>query len=422
MDQDPERPEPVVRRDCEGWMAEALAAWRSERRPEALGELLKAQRNRAYSVALRITASPAEAEDAVQDAFIKLLSRTHGFEDLETFELSVYRAVVQCALDAVRKTRRRKAHETPLETGTFATGEGHVSAVQRNEPSELEQQEATVLLRQAVAELSEDERAPVVLCYYQGLSVVQTAKTLEVPRETIRARLERAMTRLRQVLKKNNKEMSAALIVALLWRDGNLAAPATLCSALDKALPGKACHAVTAPAHAGPAQVAVAGAAKTGVGLTALISASILAAVLIGTVAVWNHHVTANEFKPAVPAALADSGASSLDGEAHRSQPGLAETNNKEDDPVKSKVAALVLAGGMMLPTALQAAEPNAQVADAIAQIAARRAEKDAAAATSATSRAQGEANENRGWNTKGGFAPGASAPRAQNPGVNSRP
>ena len=390
------------------WMAETLGLWRNERRTEALGELLKSQRNRAYSVALRITSSPAEAEDAVQDAFIKLLSRTHGFDDQEAFELSVYRAVVQCALDTVRKTRRRKTHETPLDelqtSSTSKTGDGHVSGADRIDAhSELEQQEATTLLRQAVSELSDEERAPVVLCYYQGLSVVQTAKTLDVPRETIRARLERALNRLKLALKKNNKEMSAAVIVLLLWRDGTLAAPASLCAALDKALPGKACHAIAASSHAGPAQVAALNAAKTGVSLTTVISASVLAAVLLGSAVVWNQHVTPNEFKPA---ALADVGAPALD--AHRSQPGLAELK-KEDKPVKSKVAALVLAGGMLLPSALQAAEPNAQVADALAQIAARRAEKDAAAVAAATARAaQGERNEGRGaW---GNYAPGANA------------
>lgn len=57
-------------RECQEWVAKALDAWRSRQATEVLGDLLKSQRHRAYSIALRITASPTEAEDAVQDAFI----------------------------------------------------------------------------------------------------------------------------------------------------------------------------------------------------------------------------------------------------------------------------------------------------------------------------------------------------------------
>ena len=95
-------------------LAGRLERWRSSRDAEALGELLKWQRDRAFATALRILGRAADAEDAVQEAFAKLLSRTSGFEGQEELRIAVYRAVVQCALDMVRSDRARARREEAM--------------------------------------------------------------------------------------------------------------------------------------------------------------------------------------------------------------------------------------------------------------------------------------------------------------------
>src|SRR5437764_12536348 len=100
------------------WATERLNAWRSSGNPEVLGQLIKWQRDRAYATALRILGNRDDAEDAVQQASIKLMSRTHGFDNPEQFRLTVYRAVVQCALDMARANRIRTKLEkamSPIE-------------------------------------------------------------------------------------------------------------------------------------------------------------------------------------------------------------------------------------------------------------------------------------------------------------------
>ena len=418
----------------------ALREWRTSRRPEALGELLKGQRDRAYSVALRLTGSSADAEDAVQDAFIKLLSRTHGFDDVDGFEIAVYRAVVQCSLDAMRKKKRRETHEDAAgQHNGRSKGEFHVAGatgvqtvMAETGMSETAQQEARAQLRTAVSELPDDERTPVVLCYYQGMSVVQTAKTLELPRETVRARLQRGLGRLRRFLNANGKDVSAAAIVGLLWLDGAVQAPAGLCAALDAHLPGTPCAQTPAmPGHFGPAQFgAAAPAAASSAVLTAV---ALIALTLAGAIAYWEmaprasnapvlaaHSSAASETNSNNPAAIAESGAAhnraQLNGNAApRSQPGSVEVK-KEDETVKVKLGTILLAGSMLLPAIAQAAEPNAQVGSIVAQIASRQAEKDAAAAAATQKNAQGEGRE-RSWGGVGGggFAPGAS-PQTINP------
>ena len=234
-----------------------LRGWKSSRRPEDLGELLKAYRDRAYAIARRMTNSGADAEDAVQEAFVKLLSRTHGLNDLPEFERSVCRAVIQCSLDALRRRRRRDAREVALGS---TSGETRVAVGEQRETT-AEREELTNLLRQGVEELPDDERAPVVLCYGQGMSLAEAARTLELPRETVRARLARALDALRGFLKRRGRDTSAVLILALLWQDGAWAGPASLCGSLDQVLPGRPCTEVAVAPQFGPAATAAPAAA-----------------------------------------------------------------------------------------------------------------------------------------------------------------
>jgi RNA polymerase sigma-70 factor (ECF subfamily) len=367
----------------QGGIEVLLRQWRQTRNPEALGELLKTQRDRAYAIALRVTSSAADAEDVVQDACIKLMSRTHGFDNVEDFELTVYRAVMQCSLNRLRTRRRQKTHED--EARIQKQGEVQVQDVEQHATGAAER-ETCELLRRAVAELPNEERAPVVLCYYQGMSVVQTARTLELPRETVRARLQRAIGHLRSFLNSKGKDINAAAIVTLLWQDGSIQAPGALCAALDRALPGKPCAQMPAsPSHFGAAQtgalVPVAASSIAAISAALLVVAGVVAVTfwLGRPLAISRVEVVAGDrgsaFDPAV--AVKKSGASRTG--ASRSQPGSVEV--RKEDEVKSKIGAMVLAGSILMPMAM-ADEPNAQLNDVVAQIAARREAKDAANAT----------------------------------------
>jgi RNA polymerase sigma-70 factor (ECF subfamily) len=254
-------------------MEELLRQWRESRNPEALGELLKSQRDRAYSTALRMTGSGADAEDVVQEAFVKLLSREKGFEDWDSFQTTIYRSVLQCALDAIRGRKRRQMGMDKIQN--VLVGARKAEGLMLETASE--KSELTALLRSAVLDLPEEERTPVVLCYYQGFSISCAAKVMETPRETVRYRLRLALKSLRKRLAKNNKSAGAALMVSLLWHDGHIVAPASLCQKLDAVLPGKACWEIAASAPASmPAPGLVGGVSTAAFGIC---SATILAAV-----------------------------------------------------------------------------------------------------------------------------------------------
>ncbi|MCZ7646996.1 MAG: sigma-70 family RNA polymerase sigma factor [Planctomycetota bacterium] len=262
------------------WIDERLHRWRAARDAAALGELLKWQRDRAYAIALRILSAEADAEDAVQQAFLKLLSRTQGFEDARAFQAAVYRAVVQCALDLARARRNRAQREADMRserTVSHATPAGLA-----------EQGEVLRLVRDAVAELDLQDRAVVTLCCQEGLDVAAAAEALDAPRETVRDRLSRALHALRERLRQRGLPLSLILLACMLRQAGAETAPASLCAALDASLAGTPSGAVPAAGLTGadPAEALVHAGLSSGFP-TALAAAALLAILSLVGVGAW---------------------------------------------------------------------------------------------------------------------------------------
>jgi RNA polymerase sigma-70 factor, ECF subfamily len=222
----------------DGWVVERLERWRTRRDGDALGELLKWQRDRAYAIARRVLGHATDAEDAVQQSFVKLLSRTQGFEGVNEFKLAVYRAVVQCALDMARANRVRNRLEKAMSQ--VERGPAHLP-----EPA-FEQAEALRLVFRELEQMPEEQRALVVLCYQEGLSVSDAAEVLAIPRETLRDRLATSLADLRRNVAKRGVAVSLLLLVGALQNGRAEAAPASLCEALDVTLPGAPCAAIPA--------------------------------------------------------------------------------------------------------------------------------------------------------------------------------
>lgn len=359
------------------WTQTQLARWRRTREPEILGALLKAQRGRAYGIARRLVRCEADAEDAVQEAFVKLLSRTAGFGDTDAFEMAVYRAVTQCALDALRRKTCRATHEAASRLDLAArAGDATMPAPQpKHETSHIRE-----ALRRAVEDLPDDERAPVMLCFYQGLPVAKTAQVLELPRGTVRARLARALSALRRRLKQEEAVLNAPAILGMLWADGSPSVPAGLCARLDLALPGSTCAAAPALPQPGPAatpaSLGLHGLAHSAKGLAT--SAAVLAALCT---AAWNYapptptHAAASgratELRNTGPG---ETGSAAVPPAGRRGEP---KSNPVEENiEMNKKLGILGVMGGALLAGSAQAADPSPEAAKVINEIAARQAAK----------------------------------------------
>ena len=148
---------------------------------------------RQYSpMLLRLAAtrlpSAADAEDAVQEAFIKLLDRRPVFRDAEHEKAWLIRVTLQRAADLRRKKIR--ANETPLED--------EIETCAPEPETEAE-------LLSAVRALPEKYGAVIHLYYYEGYSTKEIAKLLGLPAPTVGTRLARGRERLRKMLKEDEE-------------------------------------------------------------------------------------------------------------------------------------------------------------------------------------------------------------------------
>ena len=156
---------------------------------EAYGELVRRHMRRAFSIAYRIVRHREDAEDVVQDAFVRALERLDTLKRGRPFHPWFYRIVVNRALSCWRSRAVRAAEAVPEEAVGDSTPEGDA------ERSELRRR-----LAEALDALPESERIVVQLSELEGLTSAEIAEILGEPAGTVRYRLHQARRRLRAAL------------------------------------------------------------------------------------------------------------------------------------------------------------------------------------------------------------------------------
>ena len=127
---------------------------------------------------------PADAEDIVQEVFLKLLTARPLFRDSEHEKAWLIRTTLHRASDLRRSAARRNV---PLEEAAQAAAS-----------------QAGSELLTAVRALPEPYSAVIHLYYYEGYSIKEIAKLLGVPAPTVGTRLARGRERLRRLLKEDD--------------------------------------------------------------------------------------------------------------------------------------------------------------------------------------------------------------------------
>jgi len=166
----------------------------------AFGKLMERYQNKIYRLGRRMTQTDEDAEDVLQESFIKAFKSLGGFKGRSKFSTWLYRITVNLAL---MKLRRRKLDTVSLDE-PVATEEG---SVQRDieddalDPLErLIETESLETLDLAVADLPPGYRAVFVLRHVEELSTEETARILRISVPAVKSRLHRTRSALKEKL------------------------------------------------------------------------------------------------------------------------------------------------------------------------------------------------------------------------------
>jgi RNA polymerase sigma factor (sigma-70 family) len=160
-------------------------------------DVVRAHERVVYSVAVRLTRGPADAEDLASEAFLRAYRALCGYDAerirglrMRPWLLAIVR---NTARNAARDASRRPAPPPAFEPVEEPSGEPSVE-------QRVEQQQMQTALGVALAELPEVQRTAVVLRHVVGLPTSEVAEVLGCPDGTAKSHISRGLTRLRALL------------------------------------------------------------------------------------------------------------------------------------------------------------------------------------------------------------------------------
>jgi RNA polymerase sigma-70 factor, ECF subfamily len=147
-----------------------------------------------YSAALRMTRNPSDAEDLVQETFLKAYRAYDSFEEGTNLKAWLYRILTNTFINKYRADSRR-----PRQSELGDVEDLYMyRRISRGDAAESRSTEERVLdglveddVRRAVEELPENFRLPVLLADLEGFSYKEIAEILDIPIGTVMSRLHR---------------------------------------------------------------------------------------------------------------------------------------------------------------------------------------------------------------------------------------
>jgi RNA polymerase sigma-70 factor (ECF subfamily) len=164
---------------------------------DAFAVLMRRNNRRLYRLARSIVKDDAEAEEVVQESYLRALTHLEGFKGEASLATWLARIVSNEALGRLRRRRPTVALDDVAETlvasegaGTGQPGPEHAAA----------RREIRFLIESAIDELPPNFRVVFMLRAVEQMSIEETAASLGIPRETVKTRFHRANRLLRQAL------------------------------------------------------------------------------------------------------------------------------------------------------------------------------------------------------------------------------
>ena len=150
-----------------------------------------------FRLAHRMTGNEHDAEDVVQEAFLRAYKRLDQFEDRSQVGSWLFRIAANCAYDLLRGRQRRNRH---LEPEAATGGADLVAAVDAGPERLAAGSDVRRGVEAAMAEMSDRERSAFALRHFEGWSIAEIADALGLDESATKQSIFRAVRKLRRAL------------------------------------------------------------------------------------------------------------------------------------------------------------------------------------------------------------------------------
>jgi RNA polymerase sigma factor (sigma-70 family) len=195
-------------------------AW--HRSDAAFAELIRRHVNLVYSVGLRFTRNPPDAEDVTQAVFVILARKAAGLRPSTILTGWLYETTRFTALRWMRDQARHRGHEQ----------EAHMQSTLENSSTDAIWQQVEPLLEQAMSRLNEKERTLLALRFFENRSSAETASIMGIGEWAAHKRTGRALEKLRKFFSARGVDSTEAAIAETISVNSIQVAPVALAEAV----------------------------------------------------------------------------------------------------------------------------------------------------------------------------------------------
>jgi RNA polymerase sigma-70 factor (ECF subfamily) len=170
----------------------------------AFSELVDLYKDKIYHLAYRMLHNVQEAEDVVQETFLRVYTNLNRYDETQKFSTWIYRIGTNLCIDRLRKRKASYSLDAEVNDSEGSDWYSMLASNDRTPEGELLLSETQEQVRRAIDSLPEKYKSAVILRYLHDMSLQEISEVLDMPVTTVKTRVHRGREYLRERLEKES--------------------------------------------------------------------------------------------------------------------------------------------------------------------------------------------------------------------------